>query len=343
MKKIFFIIIICVSFICPFGCGKKETQEQISPDRVDKVKIGVSFDSFVVERWIRDRDVFVSAAEELGAEVNVQNSNGDIQEQIKQIDYLIDKHMDVIVVTAGDRQALTNVMNRAKAAGIKTLCYDRLIENADCDLYISFDNEMVGELMAKSLVDNLEPNAEIFLIQGPTSDRNVIKVREGFDSIIKNSKLKVVYEANCADWMSEHAFSYVKEAILKHPDVKGVMCGNDDLATEVFRALAQERLAGKVIITGQDGDLVACQRIVEGTQEMTAFKPIEEEARLAAKYAYKLGKHEDINDVKARANDGSYDVPYLELKPIAVTKENMDKIIIKGGFHALEDVYRNTK
>jgi D-xylose transport system substrate-binding protein len=96
-----------------------------------------------------------------------------------------------------------------------------------------------------------------------------------------------------------------------------------------------------VYLVGQDGDLMACQRIVEGTQNMTAFKSVEEEARLAAEYAVKLGKGEPLTGIDQTINDGTYDVPYLELNPVAVTRENMDSVIIQGGFHAREDVYLN--
>ena len=105
--------------------------------------------------------------------------------------------------------------------------------------------------------------------------------------------------------------------------------------------MSEERLAGKVCVTGQDGDLAACQRIVEETQEMTAFKSVEQEASLAAKCAVLLGLGRKSRRCRTLPMDGTYNVPYLELQPIAVTKENMDEVIIKGGFHAKEDVYLN--
>lgn len=320
--------------------GRNPGEETKSPD-TKKIQIGFSIDSLVNERWIRDRDVFVSAAGDLGAEVNVQNSNGSNAEQIRQIEYFIEKKMDVIVVIAGDRKGLSNVLRRAKDAGIKVVCYDRLVSDANCDLYISFDNEMVGYLMGESLVKNLPNGGDIFMIQGPLSDGNVDQIRKGFDKAIAGSALKVVYEAHCKDWVPEYAYKYVKEALKTHPHVKAIMCGNDDLATQAFRALAEERLAGSVLLTGQDGDILACQRIVEGTQLMTAFKAMEEEARLAAEYSIRLAKGEKLTDIKERISDGMYQVPYKELQPIAVTKENMDEVIIRRGFHTKEDVYLN--
>lgn len=285
--------------------------------------------------------MFVSAAKELGAEVNVQNANGDVEEQISQIEYFIKKQVDVIVVVAGDCEALSDVMIKAREAGIKTVSYDRLIMNAGCDLYISFDNTEVGRLMAESMLENIPDGGDIFLIQGPLTDNNVSLIREGIDETLAGSNLNVVYEANCPGWIAENAYTYTKEGLKLDRNAKGIICGNDDLASQAFRALSEERLAGKVCVTGQDGDLAACQRIVEETQEMTAFKSVEQEASLAAKCAVLLGLGEEIEEVQDTAYDGTYNVPYLELQPIAVTKENMDEVIIKGGFHAKEDVYLN--
>ena len=324
------------------GCAGTEDAAAGSVEQEEpKVQIGLSFESFVIERWMRERDVFVSTAKELGAEVNVQNANGDVQEQISQIEYFIKKQVDVIVVVAGDCEALSDVMIKAREAGIKTVSYDRLIMNSGCDLYISFDNTEVGRLMARSLLENIPDGGNIFLIQGPLTDNNVKLIREGIDETLAGSNLNVVYESNCVGWIAENAYTYTKEGLKQDRNVKGIICGNDDLASQAFRALSEERLAGKVCVTGQDGDLAACQRIVEETQEMTAFKSVEQEASLAAKCAVLLGLGEEIEEVQDTAYDGTYNVPYLELQPIAVTKENMDEVIIKGGFHAKEDVYLN--
>lgn len=342
--RLLLVVMLCCALTAGCTNAKAETETQaLTKAGESPLQIGLSFDSFVIERWIRDRDVFVSTAKELGAEVNVQNANGDVNEQIEQIKYFIKKQMDVIVVVAGDCEALSDVMKKAKDAGIKTMSYDRLVRNADCDMYISFDNREVGTLMAESLVENIPEGGRIFMIQGPETDHNVAMVWEGFESVIKGKNLEVVYKSNCEGWLAEHAFDYAKEALEQYPDVKGIMCGNDDLATQVFRALSEDRLAGRVCLVGQDGDLMACQRIVEGTQNMTAFKSVEEEARIAAEYALKLGKGEPLEGIKTTINDGTYDVPSLELRPVAVTRENMDSVIIQGGFHGKEDVYLNVK
>jgi len=147
--RLLLVVILCCALTAGCVNTKAEAETEVSVKAGDRpLQIGLSIDSFVIERWIRDRDVFVSTAKELGAEVNVQNANGDVNEQIEQIKYFIKKQMDVIVVVAGDCEALSDVMKKAKEAGIKTMSYDRLIRNADSDMYISFDNREVGILMA---------------------------------------------------------------------------------------------------------------------------------------------------------------------------------------------------
>ncbi len=347
------MLLICSALLS--GCRAKEAAESTPPAKrqeetkqtdskeLSKVSLGLSVDSFIIERWIRDRDVFVASARELGAEVNVQDAGGDVEEQISQIRYLIEKEMDVIVIVARDCDALSEVIGEAHAAGISVISYDRLIYNAGSDLYISFDNTQVGVLMAKALIEAIPEGGEIFMIQGSPDDNNVYMVKEGFDKTLQGSNLEVVYTASCEGWLAENAIDYVEEALRQHPNVKGIMCGNDDIASQVISVLAQHQLAGKVIVTGQDGDIAACQRIVEGTQYMTAFKPVEEEASEAARYAVCLARQEALTDVTDEVNDNTYDIPAKVLMPEMVTKENIDKVIIGGGYHSQEDVYLNVK
>ena len=103
------------------------------------------------------------------------------------------------------------------------------------------------------------------------------------------------------------------------------------------------RLAGDMLVTGQDADLEACQRIVEGTQLMTVYKPVERLAQKAAECAIKLAKDETLEKEPdySLMDDGTYDVPCIALEPIMVTEDNIDEIIIGSGFHLKEDVYLN--
>jgi D-xylose transport system substrate-binding protein len=324
------------------GCTEEKVDRKDTNVTENKLQIGLSFDSFVIERWQRDRDVFVSTAQDLGAEVNVQNANGDVEEQIEQIEYLIDKKMDAIVVIAVDSEECASVLKKAKEAGIVVIAYDRLVQNTNVDLYISFDNELVGRLMAETLLNEVPENGNIITVFGPTTDHNVVLVEQGFHDIMDGSSLNVIHSVYAKDWLAEEGFHAVNEALMKSTKIDGILCGNDDIATQTVRALSENRLAGKVVVTGQDAELAACQRIVEGTQTMTVYKPVDKLAKAAAEYTVKLANGEKL-DVTTTIDDGSYNVPYIKLEPIAVTKDNIYEVIVEGGFQREEEVYLNVK
>ena len=345
MKRTRCLILACILIISSTltGCAADEDQQGAQTEtasREDKVKIGVSFDSFVIERWQQDRDVFVSSATEGGAEVNVQTANGDAKKQAQDIDYFIKEKEDVIVIVPVDKSALSDSIAKAHRAGIKVIAYDRMISNADVDLYVSFDNLAVGKYMAETINEGLPDGGTCIKINGPHEDNNVALVNQGFDKTL-NDNIKVIDKAECSGWVGEEAADYLDAHPEEADSVDAIMCGNDSLAGQVVTSLAERRRAGKVIVTGQDADLEACQRIVEGTQTMTVYKPIGLLAKTAAQDAILLAKGQKVKTDET-IGDGKYIVPYVKVTPFKVTKDNIDNVIIDSGFHLKEDVYMNT-
>lgn len=346
MRKLKFIltpVLLIIGLL--FSSCKNIDDAQIfakSEPKAGNLKIGMSLDSFIIERWTRDRDVFVSVANDNGADVNVQNANGDLDAQKKQIRYLIDQKMDVIVIVPIDGYNLSEEVKLAKDNGIKVIAYDRLICNADVDLYISFDNERVGSLMGSAIAEELD-GGSVLMLQGSDSDNNVPLVEEGFRNEMEKAGINIIDTMHAAGWKAELAEEYVRENPEKVMMADAIMCGNDNLASQVVPVLAEMKLAGKTLVVGQDADVEACQRIVEGTQLMTVYKPVENLARRAAECAIVLASGGDIKQEPdyTTMNDGKYDVPYIALEPLAVNKDNIDDLIIAGGFHSKEDVYLN--
>ena len=325
------------------GCEVRDKIETPKSDKEDTgIQIAMSFDSFVIERWQRDRDVFVSTVKELGATVNVQNANGDVEKQKEQIEYFIKKGVDVIVIVCIDSDSLKSTVQKAKDEGIKIIAYDRLVTNSDADLYITFDNEMVGTMMAEYLAENGAAGKNVLMLGGSPLDNNVPAVENGFIDVCQKKEMTVIDSIHCDGWRAEIAGDYIYEHEDTVREAAGIMCGNDNLAGQVIRALSEKRLAGDLPVVGQDADLEACQRIVEGTQAMTVYKPVERLAKRAAECAIALaqGKKLEGDDITT-INDGTYDIPYIGLTPIAVTKDNLDEVIISSGFHLKEDVYLN--
>ena len=332
MKKIGIWIIICALILT--GCNQRDMVED------NTIKIGLSFDSFVIERWHREQDAFVSKAEELGATVYVQNANGEVDKQIDQIEYFIKEDVDTIVIIPTDADAIVPIIKKAQTQGIKIISYDRLIRNAGTDLYISFDNKMIGELLTQELLNEVEDGENIIVVMGSPADYNVDIIDAEFERLSKRRNIHVLEKVYAENWLSETAFNVVSAHLSEGEEISGIFCGNDDLAQQAIKALSEYRRAGSVCVVGQDGDLSACQRIVEGTQNMTIYKNVIMMARQAAIMAVELAKGE-TPDIEEQINDGTKDIPYYRMLPEKVNKENMDEVIIQSGFHLKEEVYLN--
>ena len=305
--------------------------------------IGMSIDDLRLERWQKDRDIFVKKAENLGAKVFVQSANGDASAQISQIENTINRNVDVLVIIPFNGEVLGNVIAEAKKEGIKVLAYDRLINNADIDFYVSFDNEKVGELQAKSVVE-AKPEGNYFLMGGSPVDNNAKLFRKGqmkvLQPLIDSGKIKVVGDQWVDSWLAEKALQIMENALTANKNnIDAVVASNDATAGGAIQALSAQGLSGKVAISGQDADLAAIKRIVDGTQTMTVYKPITKLADKAAEIAVTLGKNEKTTS-NAELNNGLKNVPSYLLDPIAVNKDNIDDTIIKDGFHTKDAIYK---
>jgi D-xylose transport system substrate-binding protein len=307
-----------------------------------KIKIGFSLGTLKEERWIKDRDILMTKARELGADIIVQNANNDDQDQLKQVRYLLEQGIDVLILVPNDLNKAAAAVEMAKRQGVPVISYDRLVLNSNVDLYITFDNVKVGELMARRFVSTMS-TGNVLIINGAKNDNNTKMIKQGYDKVLKpldaEGKINIIGEEWAANWLKEYAFKVVDETLQKKTKINAVIAGNDSLAEGAIEALSEHRMTGKVIVLGQDADLTACQRIVEGTQLMTIYKPIEKLAEATVEMAIKLVNKEPLN-IDEYINDGKYDVRYYVLDPIAVDKKNIDATIIRDGFHLKEEVYR---
>lgn len=307
------------------------------------LKIGLSIDDLRLERWQKDRDIFVKKAEALGAKVFVQSANGDATAQISQIENMLNKDIDVLVIIPFNGEVLSNVIAEAKKEGVKVLAYDRLINNADIDFYVSFDNEKVGELQAKSIIEK-KPKGNYFLMGGSPVDNNAKLFRKGQMKVLQphidSGEINVVGDQWVDSWLAEKALQIMENALTANKNnIDAVVASNDATAGGAIQALSAQGLSGKVAISGQDADLAAIKRILDGSQTMTVYKPITNLADKAAEISVALGKGGKVES-NSQLNNGLKNVPAFLLEPVVVTKENIDDTVIKDGFHTKEAVYK---
>lgn len=338
------LLCIMTGLIFMFGiCACNIHDEKKDRAKTEKIAIGLVMDGLVIERWQKDRDIFMSKAKELGAEVIVRNANEDTERQVTLINEIIDEGINVLVVIPYDRDGLSQCVKAAKKKGIPVISYDRLIRNSGADAYISFDNEKVGRLMGEALYNKV-PKGNYIIINGSQKDNNSYMFNQGFKEALKegldNGSIHLVKEEWAEDWREDVAYNTISNAIKEGLKIDGIIGGNDRLAEGAIKALSENRLANEVYVVGHDAELSACQRIVEGTQLATVYKPIKVLAEGAAELAVNMARGEDIV-YSGTIDDGKYQIPFIKFEPILVTKDNMAATIIKDGFHTVEEVYRN--
>lgn len=307
------------------------------------IKIGFSMDTLKEERWLKDRDLFRESVEALGAEVEIYASNGDDALQIVQAETMISQGIDLLVIVPHNAEATAAIVKKAHSSGVKVIAYDRLVKNAEIDLYVSFDNVLVGELQANSIA-KLVPKGKYVYIGGAETDNNAHLFKEGvfnvLQPLIDSGDITVVYDQWTKDWKPANAKANMEEALkANNNQIDAVIAANDATAGGVIEALEAQGLAGQIPVAGQDADLAAAQRIVGGTQKMTVYKPIHALTLKAAELAVMMAKGE-TPPTDRKVNNGKIEVPSVLLPPIAVDRLNLDATIIADGFHAKDDVYR---
>lgn len=341
MRRAFRALLLAAISALATGCAPRATDAPAGKP----VVIGLSLDTVREERWQRDRDLFVAHAESLGARVLVQVANNDDARQNAQVENLLTQGVDVLVVAPHNSESAATIVASAHRAGVPVIAYDRLINGADVDLYVSFDNLRVGEMQAEYAVAR-KPKGNYVLIAGAPTDHNAHLYHEGQMSVlgpyVERGDIRIVADQWANDWQPLEALKIMENALTRNDNrVDAVVVSNDGLAGGAIQALAEQKLAGSVLVTGQDAELAACRRVVAGTQSMTVYKPIPALARRGAEVAILLARGQSAPDANRTLPNGFKDVPSILIAPVAVDRDNVATTVVADGFHALADVYRD--
>jgi D-xylose transport system substrate-binding protein len=314
--RLFFSVILLIAGSILFQTCKPKQKEPV---------IGLLMDQYNVERWAKDTTYFIENVEKLGGKVICLSAMGDPGKQLEQAKQLIAKKVDVLVVLPVELGKTGEIVNLAKKEKIGVISYDRLIQNADVDYYVSFDNVKVGELQADYIKNRLQ-KGNIALIGGAYTDKNSYYLQFGQMGIlqpyIERGDIKIVYDKMVSAWTFDEGYAAAKEC-LKKGKVDAIIAGNDLLARGAIKALQEKGLAGKVLVAGQDADTEARENIIQGFQTMTVYKSIEDIASNAARMAMDMARGNAIFYATFTVNNGTKLVPSLLIDPISVNKGNI--------------------
>ncbi|MBN2353027.1 MAG: substrate-binding domain-containing protein [Spirochaetales bacterium] len=314
--------------------------------------IGLSFSDFHSEFWAKQNEIMRGLLESVGADAITVVANYNAEMQGKRIDSLIERDVDAVIVVAVDGEALIPAVERAAAAGVPVVAFDRLIPSDKLAAYVSFDQYEIGRLQARGVLDRAG-KGRFVLLGGGTVDTSARRFRAGQMEILKplidRGRIEIVADQWVRNWDPDNAYKIMNNIIsATGGEFDAVVASNDGTALGAIDALREHGLAGKVPISGQDATAEACTSIVRGELTMTVFKDFRLLAPAAVDLALRLARREPVPELENRTiRELTYDrdyegtVPCLFIPSVAVDEANLYDEIVASGFQPYDEVYRD--
>jgi D-xylose transport system substrate-binding protein len=332
---------------CANGAAGTDTAGANTAD-ASHATIGLLLPDSVTARYeSADKPYFEAKVKELCADCKVlySNADGDAAKQQQQAESMITQGADVLVLDPFDGEAAAAIVANANSKKIPVISYDRLINSADLDYYISFDNEKVGELQGQALVDQLKKqgvqpgDGGILMVNGSPTDNNASQFKAGAHKIIDASGYKILAEFDTPGWDPAKAQDWVAGQITQFKNqIKGVYAANDGTGGGAIASLKAAGVSPLPPVTGQDAELAGIQRILAGDQFMTVYKALKPEAEKAAELAVNLTKGDKADGDTTVKTKGGADIQSFLLTPVAVTADNIQDTVIADGFYKASEV-----
>ena len=377
MKKFLLIVLALSLAASMVGCtsgGAGKSSASAGTEAANGGKVGIAMPTKSLERWNRDGSFLQEQFKNKGYKVSLVYSDNDVTQQVNDIENLIADDVSILVIAAIDGESLSNVLDDADKKGIPVISYDRLIMNTSAvDYYVSFDNYTVGKLQGQYVIDTLglkpsdtSKKYNIEFTAGDPADNNAGFFFNGaydtlkpyLDAGIINvvSGQKTFEQVATASWDTTNAMNRMQNILASNysngTQLDIALCSNDSTALGVTQAIESDYAGkNKVIITGQDGDEANLANIVDGKQSMTVYKAVANEAVVTFDIAVSIlsGKKPDADFAKSANwsfdcayDNKSYDnkkgiIPSFLLVPTVVTKDNIDKELVKTGYYTMGD------
>ena len=296
-------------------------------------------DSASSARWEAfDRPLIQAACDEAGIECLIQNAEGDKDNMATIADQMIADGIGVLAIVNLDSESGAAIQEKAAAAGVKNIDYDRLTLGGSADVYVSFDNVAVGTAQGEGLIACFDGETEgknIIQLHGSPTDNNATLFRQGYQAAIEGAGFNTVGEEAVPDWDNAQG-GVIFEQLLTAAggDVDGVLVANDGLSLAAQAVLADNGLT--LPTTGQDATVDGLRAILQGTQCMTVYKPVIEEANGAVNAAAALLTGADL-DANATINNEVTDIPYVQAEVQPIFLEDV-KVPVADGFVSRDDV-----
>ncbi len=312
--------------------------------KTDKIRIAYLYPSDELSRFNKEGNYIKNYAQKYGAEVIIKTAAYDEAVQSQQAKELIDDGIDALIIVAVNINTSAAIVREAKDNGVPVLAYNRMIRNSDVDFFVASSNDLIGKIMVDAVKDKID-SGNVVILNGDKFDKNAIDLQRAIHKYLQKdidrNKIHIIYESYISTWSkSISAYEMDKVISLNGTNIDAVFAGFDGMSDGVIETLKKYGLNGKVLVTGQDAEIDACKHLVSGDQIVTVFHPLKTIAETAAKVTLEMAKGHSLKEFQnSTENNGKYEVPTHRVNSIAVTKDNLDKVLIKSGFYKKEDIY----
>ncbi|MGW7199825.1 sugar ABC transporter substrate-binding protein [Streptomyces chryseus] len=332
------------------ACGSAEESDsakETGAKKGDDLKIGLLLPENQTARYEKfDKPLIEKKISELTngkAELVYANAKQDATTQTQQIDTMITNKVDALIVDAVDSKAIAGGVKKAKDQGIPVVAFDRLAEGP-IDAYTSFDNEEVGHVQGKALLEALGDKAkdgQIVMMNGAITDPNAALFKKGALAEL-DGKVNIGKSYDTKEWKPENANANMEAAIsaLGKDKIIGVYSANDGMAGGIITALKSGGFSKLPPVTGQDAELAGVQRIVAGEQFMSVYKPYAPEASAAAEMAVALARGEKLDSIAKEKTDSPTNkgIPSVLVPVVSLTKDNIKDTVVKDGVYTVAEI-----
>jgi len=318
-------------------------------------KVGVAMPTKDLQRWNQDGANMEAELKAAGYEVDLQYASNDVATQVSQIENMVNSGCQVLVIAAIEGNSLGSALDKAKAAGVTVIAYDRLIMESDAvSYYATFDNYMVGTKQGEyieSTLDLANAGDKVYTMEitaGDPGDNNAnffysgaIDVLQKYidaGTIVVKSGQTAFQDVATAEWKTENAQSRMENILSTYyadgTNLDIALCSNDSTALGVENALDANYSGTYPIITGQDCDIANVKNMIAGKQSMSIFKDTRTLASQVVKMVGQIlsGSDVDVNDTQTYDN-GTGVIPSFLCEPVFADVNNYKELLIDSGYY----------
>jgi D-xylose transport system substrate-binding protein len=309
------------------ACGSGESG--VGAASTGSTKIGLSMETFTVPRWkFLDKPNFERAVRAAGFTPEVTQANFEVDRQLSDVQNLLSEGLAALAIIAVVAEAGVNMVRRASREDVPVLAYNTAIPSKDVAAFVARDNRGVGRKAAEDAGALLGGFTGRWVIaSGEAGNAVAVEMTQGYMDVLQPhidaGELEVVSQLFHRGWDPDLARRQAEDALTKHRnDIRAFLCNNDGMAGGAITALAEQRLAGRVVVTGQDATTEACRAIVKGEQAFSSFTRFDRMGTTGGELAVKLARGETVTSRQSYAVPGG-SIPFFPIESYNVDRDNL--------------------